>query len=343
MDRSFITALAASLLLTLPAQNLAAPAPTELEREPAAGDDIERISVTGRRPEGLTLRDYMFNFVSDIGDPVSEEFGFARWRKDVCVSVHNLGDAAAAQYVADRVSEVALELGLQPGEPGCGPSIQIAFTTDGRAMATELVQSEPRLFRPYFGTGGTTQGSQALQEFSTSDAPVRWWQLTMVVNRAGLNAIELPGAIGGSDSAGPESQAQGNGDLLVSGSVSGLEGVPWIPGSNSRITNAVRNELWNSYLIVDVAKTQAAGVSWKQLADYLAMVALAQIDPDRAPSGYDSILNLFSAGNQADGLTEMDLSYLRALYDLDTMRVPDAQRGSLASRMARRMQEPDGR
>jgi hypothetical protein len=33
----------------------------------------------------------------------------------------------------------------------------------------------------------------ALEQFKTSEAPVRWWQITMVVDEVGNHAIVLPG------------------------------------------------------------------------------------------------------------------------------------------------------
>lgn len=303
MDRRLIAALAVPLLLVQAAQTFAAESGPEAVA--AGGEDVEELVVTGRLP----VWDLMFNFISEIGDPTSHNFGFARWRRNVCVSVHNLVDTAAAQYIADRISGIALELGLRPGEPGCIPNIQIAFATDGRAMADELVKTQPSWFRPFFGTGGTTQGLDALDEFTTSDAPVRWWQLTMPVSRTGEPAISLPGR-------GPVSVA----------------------GSNSRVTHSIDVHLVNCYLIVDI--TRAGSASWNELADYLAMVALAQIAPNRPPSGYDSILNLFSARSGTSGLTQIDLAYLGALYKLDGFRMPNRQRSVLASTMAR-VQEPE--
>jgi hypothetical protein len=271
-----------------------------------APDDIEDIVVTGRRADGISLQRFMLDFIAEIGDPVSSRRGFARFDDKVCVSVHNLG-GSTAQYVVDRISLVALELGLEPGEPGCRPNLNVLFAPDGRDLANALVEQSPQVFRPFGGTGGTFQGMNALEKFRTSEAPVRWWQITMVVDDLGNPAIDL-----GKNPGGPP---------------------PVIRGTKSLLINSVSDVLWASYVIVDVNKVGNA--SWEQITDYVSMVALAQVDPAGAPASYDSILNLFNSGNPPASMTEMDRSYLSALYKMDTMMMPRMQRGLLANTMGR--------
>jgi hypothetical protein len=266
---------------------------------PATGSQPsnDRVVVTGRKLEELVRE-----FVGEVADPVSSNFGIARWDGRVCVGVENL-PPEAAQYVVDRISEVALEVGLTPGEPGCRPEIAIVFTTDGKALASFLAKEEPRVFRPFGGAGGTTQGLHALDDFVSSDAPVRWWQISMPVDEAGNVAIAIPG-----------------------------EPAPFVRGSNSRIHSSIRDELWAAVVIVDVARSE--GATFAQMADYLAMVTLAQIDPGADPSSFDSILNLFpEPEGGADRLTDWDQSYLKALYDFDQHRAPGLQIGQISRSM----------
>ena len=186
----------------------------------------------------------------------------------------------------------------------------VMVTPDGRDTATQLVQRSPRSFRPWGGTGGTTQGVEALDAFTTAEVPVRWWQVTMIVDEVGNPALDL---------------------------TNGLLGPPMVRGANSRIKAAVSDELWGSIVIVDTSKLQ--DTNWQQLTDYLSMVSLAQVKPDGAPAGHDSILNLFGTGQRPPGMTDMDRTYLRALYDMDTMLLPRVQRGIFASRMVREIRQ----
>ena len=315
----FVVAAALIVAAALPAHAQEAEAPAAPQTVPetipeaapqaapqAADDDPnEVIVVVGQRPEGLSLREYVHDFVIELTDPPSGDHGYALWDDDICVGVENL-EADSAQYIADRVSDVARQVGLRPEGPGCRPNIAIVFAADGQTLASRLVEDQPGLFRPYGGVSGTTQGLAALNRFATSDAAVRWWQITMVVDDMGRVATVLP---------------------------TSLSGPPTVRGANSLITNSVHDEMWASYIIVDASKLE--GVTWRQIADYLAMVALAQINPEARPGGYDTILNLFSSSRPAPGMTEWDEIYLQSLYELDTRRMPRMQPGSLTSVIAR--------
>ena len=86
----------------------------------------------------------------------------------------------------------------------------------------------------------------------------------------------------------------------------------------SRLSTQIVDQLFRTVVILDV--DQVSGVSAAQLADYVAMVTLAQIDPDAETGGYASILNLFGTGDAAPGLTEWDRAYLTGLYDAERTR-----------------------
>lgn len=297
--------LVASLLLPA-AFATGADGTDETEPRPPAGEDIENIVVTGQRPG--VLRRLMFDFIVEIGDPVSSSRGYARWWDRLCVGVYNLPDQRVAQYLADKITLAALEVGLRTESPGCQPNLHVVFSPDARELASRMVEESPVMFRPFGNTEYTTQGLTALEHFKNSDAPVRWWQITMVVDEVGNPAIQLPG-----------------------------QETPTVRGVASRLKSPISDALWGSLVIVDAGRL--GDVQWPQLADYLTMVSLAQIDPDARPSGYDSILNLFSADKAPPGMTDMDRIYLRALYALDTMTLPHTQRGVFSSEMVRVLRE----
>lgn len=305
--RRACAALAAALVLAAPAAAQDA-APADPADADSAAQVEDRVTVIGRRLPEQSLRAFASDFVTQIAAPASASSGYARWERRVCIGLEDVREDAAA-LILDRIYDVARELGLRSGAPGCAPRIVIFFVDDGPALASGMVRQAPSMFRPFGGEAGVTRGLHALEEFASSDAAVRWWHISMPVDRAGSPAIELPGALN--------------------------PGPPVVAGANSFITNSVRDELWAAYVIVDTSKLE--GVAWGQLADYLAMVSLAQIDPNARPGGYETILNLFhgSPSATAPGLTDWDMSYLRALYRLDRHRGPRHQRGVLASEIAR--------
>jgi hypothetical protein len=237
--------------------------------------------------------------------------GPARWseRSGICVGVVNLAPALA-QNIADRVSDIADSMGVPVGEPGCRSNVTVIATDDPRAMAIELVQRSPNAFRPRYS--GSAQTSEALQRFQQSVRPVRWWHVVMPVHaETGRAAVRLPGD-------DPDK--------------------PRIITTQGGMRTSVRNELMRAHIILDM--TQVDGLTSLQLADYVAMVALAQINPEVTAEGYDSILNVFDDPTQVSEMTAWDRAYLGGLYgaELNASNV-GAQTSAVARTMLRDRRE----
>jgi len=262
----------------------------------ATPSQLEDVIVEGRK-----LRETVDRFVDDVvALPVGR--GPARWNRRVCVGVVNLR-RDAAQALADQVSSVAGRVGLEIGEPGCNPNILVIASDDGPALARALVTEKPLAFRPQYS--GAARSSEALELFQTTPAAVRWWHVSMpVVRDTGEPGVRMPGF-----------------------------GAPMIPGEG-RLRSPLRNDLQRVFVILDM--DDATGLTVEQLGDYVAMVALAQVDPEAETSSYDTVLNLFKATTPGLALTDWDVSYLTALYGSElNQRSANAQGGEISSLMLR--------
>lgn len=266
---------------------------------------VEDIQVDGRPLDQVTN-----DFVSEIARPAGRR-GLARWSNEICVGVVNL-PAEHAQAMVDRISDIAADLGLEPGQPGCTPNIVISATDDGAAMARALVRRDRRSFD--LGSLSTDAGTRALQEFQSSDRAVRWWQTSIPVDsNTGLSAIRLPGQ-------------------------TGPDGEPSAPVINtfaaSRLNSQIRDDLSRVMVIIDV--TKLGDTDFNQLIDYVALLSLAQIDARAETQGFDTILNLFNDGGAPSGLTSWDRSYLTGLYASHSQRLNTrALNRAVASDLAR--------
>lgn len=303
-------ALAVSLLVASPDPGLVADMQIQ---DPAGAGPIalEDVVVEGRRLDDLT-----HDFVSEVAIPARGR-GLARWRRGVCVGVANL-QTETAQYIVDRVSTVAEDLGLKPGAPGCDPRILVVATTDANTFTRAFVANRPRLFR--VGGGGMDLGLNALRKFESTDRPVRWWNVSAPIDtETGDIAVRTPGYVSGS----------GGG----SGSV--MEFAPHISVfAASRLSTQIVDDTMRSFVIVDVDRLN--GVSLTQLADYIAFISLAQIDPNADTSRYVSVLNVFDDPGQTEGLTNWDRAYLLGLYDAQRTRLNQAsQRTEIVSSILR--------
>ena len=273
------------------------PAPATVEDAPVRVDDVV---VSGRR-----LRDEVQIFVDEVAAPPPGR-GLARWNGGLCIGTVNV-EQQVAQPLIDHVAGVAVSYGLKIREPGCRPNVVILFTDDGPGLASALVSAEPQAFRARWSSK-LDRGARALEAFQSTDAPVRWWHVSMpVIGATGQRAIRMPG------DADP---------IFVPG-----EGL----ANNGR---PIADHLNKVIVVVDLAR--AENVLLAELADYLALVALAQIDPDGDTSRHDTVLNLFSRPGSVHGLSDWDRAYLASLYGAYSERINPYDHASSITRDIRR-------
>ncbi|HTQ98737.1 MAG TPA: hypothetical protein VMH83_02055 [Candidatus Acidoferrum sp.] len=276
--------------------------------EPSSNKVDEKITITGTRTTGERFQ-LMRDFVTNVGRLASPEFGLARLEHGACIRVQGTS-SAVADFLVKRLVVTAQQVGLATQKPGCKPNIDIVFSDNGKNVAAELVQKSPRVFKPFGNSEGTTKGDHALSEFVNSSQPVRWWQITVPVDRNGMPVVE---------SANPEEPA-------------------YVVSSNSLISTGTREGLLGSLIIVDTGKLGMA--SWDQLADYLSFIALAEVDPKANVGSVDSILNLFGGSNTpAPGLSAWDKAYLHGLYSMNLYLRPRVQRAELAGRIEQELEK----
>ena len=236
-----------------------------------------KVIIEAQRPEEA-VRD----FVAEIGEGAKADgANLARWDRKVCVGVVNITQAYA-QRLIDQVSLVAAAVGLEPGEPGCRPNVLVLADSKSDELAARLIKDSPKAFRPEFN-GTSNLGRSALRKFEKSNAPVRWWHVSQTV--------------------------------LADTGASAMEGRSVRVRGASRLRNNVREDLQHAIIILDTSRI--GSVSFASLADYVAMVALAQVDADADMREFPSILNLFTTekGDRTARMTQWDLDYLIALYD----------------------------
>jgi len=294
------------------------PAPQDDTRDDPV-TELGTVIVDGRRVEEQAKA-----FVASATDAPGTR-SLARWERPVCPGVANLR-AEAAQALIDRIAEVAMALGVETESPGCKPNLLIvaARADDAEAVVRRAIERSEFDFRP--SRNGTDRGGEALEAFASSTAPVRWWHVSLPVGALmGEPAI----ALDGETSMGPAAGVPGTfGEAAPAPSI--------VVSSFSRTSSTIRNDLMRVIIVVDA--DQAAAAPFSALADYLAMVGLAQIDPEAEVGDAPTILNLFNSGaaQPTGGLTAWDAAFLIALYE--TRSNPSSlrqQENDMGRRMAR--------
>lgn len=253
--------------------------------------------------ESKRIEDAVRDFVAEVGAAPSGK-NLARWADTVCAGAVNI-TPQYAQRLIDQVSAVALAIGLEIGEPGCKPNVLILASPDGDKLASQLVKDHFQAFLPP-DTDGNDLGRKGLRAFQNSDAPVRWWHVTQTVHVDTGQAVVV----------GKEVTVRGGG----------------------RLRNDIREDMSHVVIVLDTSKIGTVSIA--SLADYISMVALAQVDSGADTAEYKSILNLFSntGGERTGRMTQWDLDYLVALYKArGDSRRRGGQAGEIATQM---MQQP---
>lgn len=253
------------------------------------------------------------SFVSQLSTAPPSVDQMGRWDEAICVGVAGL-PARQGQFIADRVAQRAYQVGLRPGEPGCAPNISIIVAPDGSAAAQRMFEENQSLFAYRYETGVATLGQEAFTRFLNNDRPVRWWHVTRTMSADG--------------------EPIGSGGVTPSMAQGGFDGAQTVRSNGSMLRQATRQDFSRVVIIID--GRNAGSVQLAALADYVALVALAQINPEADTSAFPTVLNLFSASGGAvpAGLTAWDLAYLDALYktDRDASSVTQ-QQADIARRM----------
>lgn len=263
-----------------------------------AQDDTPQsdIVVTGVRPEQIQ------SFVEQVSAVPPSVDQLARWDEDICLAVAGL-PAEQGQAIADRVSYRAEAVGLAAGREGCRPNVFVFFASEADAFTHQLVEQRRSLFAYYHEENVATLGLEAFNTFVETPRPIRWWHVTQT---RGADGHRL-----GSDQA--QTQAGPPPEELAP-TADGFSNTQAVRTQGTRLRAAERQDFNRVVVIVDGQR--ASGYPLDGIADYIAMVTLAQIDPAARTLEYPTILNLFADDPDAVSfeMTNWDRAYLDGLY-----------------------------
>lgn len=213
--------------------------------------------------------------------------GLARWKVKVCPQVAGL-TRQEGEFILERITAIGRAAGVPLAQEQCRPNLYVFVT----AQPKELLRAMDK--RNVLALGDAPQ--MAIDEFITVDRPVRAWYNSTITDGVPI--------VGGEAANTSESL-----DVTVG----------MAPTYNSwdmptHLLNTTVHTFSFVYVVVDL--TRVRGIALGQLADYVAMVGLAEIKPAPRLGDANSILRLFAGGatGAPAGLSEWDQSFLKALY-----------------------------
>jgi hypothetical protein len=308
-----VRVVAVSIMLMLPIMAATAqPVPPAKPpvNSPSTGLPMESVTVTG-----FKSREVINKFVKSFVTPTAINGKIARWESKVCPLTVGQPPALAIS-VTQHVKDIAAAVGA-PVNPKsfCAPNIEIVFTTTPQDLLDNILEHDADYL-------GYAESTARRKELATVTRPVQAWYLTETKDLNGLAKIDT-----GERAAG---------GVHLSGGAGPSIDLPFAISTRSsgyRTGDGMRSAFNNIIIVVDFSKVKGHKIG--ALADYIAMLALTQLNSMDTCQDLPSIVNLMATNcdQMVDGITQTDLAYLRGLYQMDSDRSLLFQRNDIADNM----------
>jgi hypothetical protein len=229
----------------------------------------------------LGLEQQVTNFVTTATGRAFED-NPARWHRTVCPLVAGLR-RDQGEFVLRRISEIAIAAGAPLGARKCRPNLYIVATQDPRAVLATWRKRAPMLFGD--------QAPPKIQKFLDAPRPIRVWYNVTSIGADGMPLVKWDGR-----------------------NINQPSDLGRLP--NSRLEHGTVRQLQSVIVIVDAGRV--GGMRVANIADYVAMVGLVELQSDRDFTGIPTVLA--SAGEAAPtagtshALTAWDRALLAAVY-----------------------------
>jgi len=215
----------------------------------------------------------------------------ARWNTAICLLVVGLPPPQTDLFRA-RLLEIASAAGAKIAQQPCEANFAIIASANPNEVLKGWYKRDYHIF------GDAIQ--LRIKMFLDAPDPVRvWYNTTHKV----ANALPDSGTVAGLSMKGNpniEVNNHAEGSLIVSNEISSFASV---------------------VVVIDSGRTK--DVSLNQLADYVAMIGLAETEHDMDVRSAPTVLHLFSTSDQRSisGLSAWDTAFLKALYHTDQRTV----------------------
>jgi hypothetical protein len=293
--------------------------------EPAAPQDQNASAPAG------TPGEMVDQFAKSFATPTRLTGKIARWESGICPLA--VGQPPQfSSFVTTRVKDVAARVGAPVNDmTTCKPNIEIVFTTTPQALLDNVRQHDSEFL-------GYAESSAQRDKLAMVTRPIQAWYTTETKDLHGMGTID------------------GARRRYVGTTLSCLtcSRCPFCTGLNaptldlpdttsavagSNITGGARSTFFHVIIVVD--SNRLAGYQIGPLADYITMLALAQLKSLDGCQQLPSIVNMLAAGcnQRATDMTDNDLAFLRGLYKMS----PDKNLVFQQSEIADQMKETLGR
>jgi hypothetical protein len=258
----------------------------------------------------------------------------ARWEHRLCPVV--VGQTPSyTRFLTQRVQYVGQAVGAPVNtDSDCTPNIEIVFTTTPQALL-DTVNKDNQSYLGYFSS---VDEKNAL---ATVTRPIQAWYSTESTDLRGRRRLDMGRSIVANTTVqnfngltGPIGDTGAN---TAGGALTDM--APFFYSTGNHLNDGIRTGFRHILIVIDSAKL--AGQDMVPLADYIAMMALTQLNDLDVCQDLPSVANRMAQGcsHVANGLTKYDMAYLEGLYHMTAGRNMVAQRSEIGDLMTDRLEE----
>ncbi|HJS90035.1 MAG TPA: hypothetical protein VJ738_08745 [Steroidobacteraceae bacterium] len=259
----------------------------------AAGSDtpLPKVTIEAAREQGLRRKVHQY-VAAVVVRPWDETL--LRWNAPVCPLVAGL-PKAFGEFILRRISRAALNAHAPLAGKVCRPNLYVVATGEPDLFLKKWWARNPRMY-------DRRHGLIPLRRFLESSRPVRVWY------NGALGCGDGAPVPGGSSLSIATVEGTGPSSAFAAAAPTCTDGI------DTHLSYADTESLSSAIIVIDLRKLKQTNIG--QLADYIALVGLADVRLDADPDAAPSILRLFAPHASAPpGLTVWDRALLYSLYN----------------------------
>jgi hypothetical protein len=300
---------------------LLAASPLAAQPDSKPAPKVENVIVTGAR-----TRQAIEGFIQSLGVPTRAIDKVARWQQPICPVAAGLKPAFLS-FITRRLKDVAAQAGA-PVNAGanCEPNIAIVFTTTPQALIDNVKKKMPGLLGYY-------DNRDQLDRLATVTRPLQAWYTTATEDAHGQVTVDSGKMAGTGLELHLPCQELYPGIPMAGICTLHLSNAHGASTTSSHLGDGLRSGLYNVIIVAN--PDRLVDDEMGTMADYIAMLALAQVNVPDSCQPLSTILNLLASGCTAksEALTDNDTGYLGALYKMSPDRTLQVQRDEMTSQM----------
>lgn len=257
---------------------------------------LDTVTIQAAR-ERKALQHRIDHFVSSVVVSYGHD-SLVRWDQPMCPLVAGL-PRGMEEFILARISQIATTARAPLAGEHCNANLYVIATPYPDLLLKKWEARNPGMYRICNGVGG-------VKAFMNSRSPIRVWYNITWASPHGRPQISPDAPSIGLPYFTPQGGCVGGGS------------------GGTRLSYGAVQALSSVFIIVDLKQTK--GLTIGQLADYVALIGLAQVRPEADPGNAPTILTLFrDPEHPPQALSAWDRALLYSLYNTrqaSTMEVP---------------------